>query len=125
MGMGKNYNAIINCSIENAAKIACVVPTDHLIVSSVSNWGAYALSAAVAVLYAWHIKELRLLGELEDMVNTLLPTNEEELDKCRRIVAAGARDGVTGKLDLFVDGMPMQDSIYVLAALRDIQTLLA
>ena len=30
--------------------IACRVPTDHLIVCGVSNWGAYALAAGVALL---------------------------------------------------------------------------
>jgi hypothetical protein len=30
---------------------ACIVPTDHLIIASVSNWGGYALCAAAAVLF--------------------------------------------------------------------------
>ena len=39
VGMGKVYDSILSSSISNAKDIACVVPCDHLIVASVSNWG--------------------------------------------------------------------------------------
>lgn len=39
VGMGKIYDKILASSISKAAEIACVVPSDHLIVASVSNWG--------------------------------------------------------------------------------------
>ncbi len=48
--MGKVYDKIQRSSIANAKEIACIVPTDHLIITSVSNWGGYALAAATAVL---------------------------------------------------------------------------
>ena len=50
--MGKVYGKVLSSKIENAKEIACVVPTDHLIIASVSNWGGYALCAATAVLHA-------------------------------------------------------------------------
>ncbi len=39
VGMGKIYDRIITSNIQNASDIACIVPSDHLIVASVSNWG--------------------------------------------------------------------------------------
>lgn len=52
--MGKVYSKVISSSILNAAEIACVVPADHLIVTSVSNWGGYALAAAAAAVALVH-----------------------------------------------------------------------
>lgn len=45
-------DALLSSSIPNAALIGCAVATDHLIVSSVSNWGAYALANAAALVAA-------------------------------------------------------------------------
>ena len=47
VGMGKVYDAIIN---ELGATSACAVATDHLIVSTVSNWGAYGLLACLSAI---------------------------------------------------------------------------
>lgn len=53
VGMGKILERICaSTSIPNAAEIACVTTADHLIVASVSNWGGYALAAAIASLAA-------------------------------------------------------------------------
>jgi hypothetical protein len=53
VGMGKIYDLVSNsCSIPNAAEIACETVADHLLVASVSNWGGYALAAAVAIVAA-------------------------------------------------------------------------
>src|SRR5260370_37496448 len=48
--MGKIRWDTIRRSIANGGLIACRVPTDHLIVSGVSNWGAYGLDAGVRML---------------------------------------------------------------------------
>ena len=40
----------IRRNIPDGGLVACRVPTDHLIVAGVSNWGAYALAAGVALL---------------------------------------------------------------------------
>jgi hypothetical protein len=50
--MGKIYDKVVSSAITNAAQIACVVPTDHLLVCSVSNWGGYALAAAATTVSA-------------------------------------------------------------------------
>ena len=58
------------------------------------------------------------LDEVEAQLNACLPSAEEELSKCKHIVQAGARDGVSGRLDMFVDGMPIEDSVNILKRLR-------
>ena len=45
--MGK-ISELIHRHIVNGAKIGCVTPVQHLIVCSVSNWGGYALAAAMS-----------------------------------------------------------------------------
>src|SRR4029077_6335677 len=50
IGMGKVPWDVIRRNIPRGGVIACRVATDYLIVAGVSNWGAYALSAGVAVL---------------------------------------------------------------------------
>src|SRR5258707_3766177 len=48
IGMGKIPWDVIRRNIPNGGLVACRVPTDHLIVCGVSNWGAYGLAAGVA-----------------------------------------------------------------------------
>src|SRR5205807_1527308 len=50
IGMGKIPWDVIRRNVPNGGLIACRVPTDYLIVAGVSNWGAYALAAGVALL---------------------------------------------------------------------------
>jgi hypothetical protein len=50
IGMGKVRWDTIRRNITNGGLIACRVPTDHLIVCGVSNWGAYGLAAGVRLL---------------------------------------------------------------------------
>ncbi len=50
IGMGKVSHATVVKNIPNGDLVHCRVPTDHLIVAGVSNWGAYALAAGVYVL---------------------------------------------------------------------------
>jgi hypothetical protein len=56
--MGKILDTILQSSIPNASSIACIVPTDHLIVASVSNWGKHDQK----VLLAFIRLELLVLG---------------------------------------------------------------
>ncbi len=79
---------------ENVEHLPCRVATTWNIVAGTSNWGAYALAAAVAhlkgqpsVLEMWDQK--RLLESLQQMVD-----------------AGPAVDGVTGKQTPTVDGLP-------------------
>lgn len=50
-GMGKVLDKV-HQFIPRGGVVGCVVPTDNLIAASVSNWGAYALAAAMKVLSA-------------------------------------------------------------------------
>lgn len=125
LGMGKCYDAIINNpQIADGEKIGCVVAADHLIAASVSNWGGYALAAAAALMRAAgddRVKEDALTVEdaavIQEYVQKCLPTEQEEIDLLDRCVAAGCRDGVSGKMEATVDGMPLETS---LQCLRDI-----
>ncbi len=120
VGMGAVYERILASSIPNAAEIACVVPTDHIIVASVSNWGGYALAAAAAML-ATLSESSRLFDQpLGRALDACLPSEATELHMCERLVAAGARDGVTGKLEAWVDGMPMQESLDILSGIKQL-----
>lgn len=71
------------------ARIACVVPVDHLVVAGTSNWGAYGIVAAME----------RLHGRL------LLHTGAIERQLIARCVDAGAVDGITRKREVTVDGL--------------------
>jgi len=113
VGMGKIYERVSTSAIPNAALIACVVPTTHLIVASVSNWGGYALAAATAV-----VASNRQGCPVGPLLERCLPSEQAERAMCARIVEAGARDGVTGQLACMVDGMPLDTSIAILNELR-------
>ncbi len=115
LGMGKVIDNIVsNPKISNGDKIGCVVAADYLIAASVSNWGGYALSAAAAVAYVGE----RKTETIQNWIDRCFPTEEEETALLDRCVAAGCRDGVSGKMESTVDGMPLETS---LACLRDIR----
>jgi len=90
-----------------AGKVACRVPTNHLIVAGVSNWGGYALALAVARLrgrpdaVAW--------GDV-DYERRMLQTLVDE---------GGAVDGVTGRREATVDGLPLETYLAILSGLRE------
>lgn len=50
VGMGSLPAGVIAGNIANGAAIACTTPAKHLIVAGVSNWGAYGLLGAMALL---------------------------------------------------------------------------
>jgi hypothetical protein len=113
--MGKIYQRILESRVPNAQQIACVVPTTHLLVCSVSNWGGYALAAAAAL-----IASFRQQRDARALLGEFLPSDDEERRMCSRMVEEGARDGVSGLLECSVDGMPLEASLDVLRCLRDV-----
>lgn len=115
VGMGKMYQTILNSSIPNAKEIACVVPCDHLLVSSVSNWGGYALAAALSVLAANNRHQ-----SVHDLLPSCLVSSEKETEICTRLVEAGARDGISKKQEMSIDGMPLATTLQTLEDLRKI-----
>lgn len=126
VGMGKIYDTIIQSKISNATQIACTVASDYLITSSVSNWGGYALAASIALVW---LESNPIINDRNEEINEdnfkkilqkLIPTEEEQLESCKSLVAAGARDGILKTQDLFVDGMPIESSLLVLREIREI-----
>jgi hypothetical protein len=96
VGMGTLPRDLIAGSIPNGDRIACVTPADHLVVCGVSNWGAYALLAALSLLRP-------------AQAASLLATLTREIDL--RILETLVRDGpsadpVAGVRGASVDGFP-------------------
>lgn len=110
IGMGSLPHALIARHIANGAAIACTVPADHLVVAGVSNWGCYALLAALAVLRPdWRAPLLAWLAP------------ERDAAILEAMVREGpAVDGVTGRPALSVDGLPM--AVHH-ARIRELRTL--
>jgi hypothetical protein len=97
IGMGKIPPQVIARNIPNGEQIACSIPTNHLIVAGVSNWGAYALAAGVALL-----RRQCLPASLFDV--------ERERELLRIMVEQGPLvDGVTGRQTITVDGLSFDD----------------
>ena len=94
IGMGKLPPGLVARDVPNGAEIACITSCDHLIVAGVSNWGAYGLMAALAMLRDdWSPIIARFLSAERDLAVT------------RAIVeVAGAVDGVTARREATVDG---------------------
>lgn len=80
------------------------VPSTVAVPVDVSNWGAYALACLMSC------REGRWLGH----------TPEEEREMLEAMASAGAVDGVTGKNELSVDGMPLEEHVAVVEKLREI-----
>jgi hypothetical protein len=110
IGMGKLPAGLIARTVPNGERIACITACDHLVVAGVSNWGAYGLMAALAVLHdAWSPTVARFL------------TAERDLALTRAIVdKAGAVDGVTARNEPTVDGFSADVHAGVIQELRRI-----
>jgi hypothetical protein len=113
LGMGKVFDKIVNNpKILNGEKIGCAVAADCLIAASVSNWGGYALAASAAMAIAGTDAT-----QVKTWIDRCLPSEQEEIALLNRCVAVGCRDGVSGKNEATVDGMPLETSMQ---CLRDI-----
>ncbi len=108
IGMGKIPQDVIRRNVPNGGLIACRVPTDHLIVAGVSNWGAYALAAGVALL-----RGVKLAPDLFD--------EERERELLRIMVEKGPLvDGVLGRPSVSVDGLPFDEYVRPLLRIKDL-----
>jgi D-glutamate cyclase len=112
IGMGTLPRALIAQHVAAGARIACVTPARHLIVAGVSNWGAYGLLGALAILRGdWRPKLVSCL--------------DEELDRrvLEQTIADGpAVDGVSRARTPTVDNLPI--TVHHLK-LRQIRALVA
>jgi D-glutamate cyclase len=110
IGMGKIPWEVIDRNILNGGITACRIPTHHLIVCGVSNWGAYALAAGIAILRGQPL-DPRLFD----------PIREQQLLELI-VQQGGLVDGVLGKPSATVDGLSWEQYAEVLAKIGGIQT---
>ena len=106
IGMGKIRSYVVN-SVHKGEQICAAFASDFLIVAGVSNWGGHALAAALS-LFAQ-----RLL--LHDMYT--------EISMLRSMVESGAVDGYTKKRTMTVDGLSLEENLYVFMALKNIAAI--
>ena len=93
IGMGKIPWDVIRRNIPRGGRVACRVATDYLIVSGVSNWGAYGLAAGVSLLRGV-APDLRVFSA------------EREAELLGIMVERGPLvDGATGRPTRTVDGL--------------------
>jgi hypothetical protein len=108
IGMGKIPWQVIRRNIRGGATIACRVPTDHLIVAGISNWGAYALAAGVCA-----VRGQRPPAEL------FSPQRERRLLEVM-LQRGPLVDGVTGRPTMSVDGLPLEQYAQPLQGLANL-----
>jgi hypothetical protein len=108
IGMGKIAWEIIHHNIPRGGLVACRVPTDHLIVCGISNWGAYGLAAG--------IRALRGVSHDASLFDV-----QRELQLLQIMVQRGPLvDGVTGLPTATVDGLHFDRYAEVLRKLAGI-----
>lgn len=103
IGMGRCVDEI-RMHVPFGDEIACIVPADHLITAGITNWGAYALTAALSVL-----------AEQE-----LLHTPEQESLMLKAMTEAGAVDGNLGHPALSIDGVPINIHLAFVVRLHEL-----
>jgi len=92
------------CRCACRGNIGCDIGTDVLVVSSISNWGAYGVVTCLQVPTGRH----------------LLHTVHEEAAMLEAALGAGARDGVTHGATLTVDGSDLAVQQAVVTLLRSV-----
>ncbi len=91
------------CACPCRSTIACTVGSDAPVAAATSNWGAYGIAAALAVLR----RDARLLHD---------PWAEAAM--LAACVRAGAVDGITRRAAATVDGLPLALQVAVVRRLR-------
>jgi hypothetical protein len=103
VGMGR-VRGRIGRDVPHGARIASVVRTDHLVVAGTSNWGAWGVTAHLALRTG----------------RRLLHTPADEARLLRAMLRAGGVDGLTGASALSVDGLPLRLHQALLGTLREL-----
>ena len=122
LGMGKVIDAV-HKHIPLGEKIGCTMSADYLIAASVSNWGAYALCGAAALVRAYDSGMVSSSNDndLKEWVDKCVVTPETDLHVLKECMKAGCRDGINQRLDEpYVDGMPAERSLECLKDIRDV-----
>jgi hypothetical protein len=103
MGMNKVRREVVK-NVNNGDKICSVTSADCLIVAGVSNWGGYAISAALSLLSN----------------RMLLHESPLERDLLKKIVSVGAVDGCTKESTYTVDGLSLEENLNVFNQIKKI-----
>jgi hypothetical protein len=114
IGMGTLPKHIVERDVPNGSLIAGVTPADHLIVAGVSNWGAYGLLAATAVL------EPQLAPAL---LRHFTPETEQRLLSAAVEVGQAIDDSRVdrpGSLQMSVDRLPLAEHAKLIMAIREL-----
>lgn len=93
IGMGKVSWDVIHRNIPDGGRVACRVPADHLIVCGISNWGAYALAAGMALARRLALDARLFDGAIERKLLEVM------------VQRGPLVDGVLGKPAATVDGL--------------------
>ncbi len=104
IGMG-NLKDIV-AETEGLPDLPTVTTTTQLMCAAVSNWGGYGLVAALSVLSG----------------KSLLPSVDQENEWIEKLVAAGAVDGFSGEVKLYVDGFTLEENSRCLKALHELMS---
>ena len=102
IGMGNFFDEIKN--LAGLPDKPSITKTTELIISSVSNWGAYGLLASLSI-----IKN-----------QNLLPTINQPNEWLNKIVLAGAVDGMSGESKKYIDGRTFNEDSTCLKKLLDL-----
>lgn len=103
VGMGNFYDEL-SALIPQYKECLCTVRTDYALAADVSNWGAYALAAALSQLFGkWCGAEAH-----------------EEKAMLEALKAAGAVDGISRKPQLTVDGFDLSVQSVIISSLKDL-----
>lgn len=106
IGMGLLYDAIPQ--ISTLPQDPASTSASHLVIASVSNWGAYGLVGYLSILTG----------------KSLLPSIEEEVDMVKKWVDMGGVDGVSGEQIYMVDGFTLEQNSDILARIhREVASL--
>ncbi len=100
------YGATCDCPCGEGA--VCRVPTDHLLVSNVSNWGAYGLNALLAILTE---------------TPSALHAPDDERRMLEHLVVAGSNDGVHDRPRPMVDGTATATQTGIVKILNNLVTM--
>ncbi|WP_438312007.1 DUF4392 domain-containing protein [Sporosarcina sp. FA9] len=104
IGMGNVVN-VVRKHVPHGEIIASVTKVDLLVTASVSNWGCYAVCAAIALK----------TGNVN-----FLPQVSDEKRMLEVAVLSGLIDGATGKTNTTVDGFSLETNIAIIEMLRAI-----
>ncbi|MFQ5875626.1 MAG: DUF4392 domain-containing protein [Dehalococcoidia bacterium] len=100
LGMGVLYDAI--AQVPTLVKDPATTSATHLVIASVSNWGAYGLVGYISILSG---------------IN-LLPSTKEEQSMVKTWVDMGGVDGLDGERAYKVDGFSLEENSAVLQAIQ-------